>query len=51
LGLEMIATGIESSQQLTQLKNLQCKYGQGYFFLRPINGEQAQVLLHVQSLN
>ncbi len=51
LGLEMIATGIESSQQLTQLKSLQCKYGQGYFFLRPINGEQAQVLLHVQSLN
>lgn len=51
LGLEMIATGIESSQQLKQLKSLQCKYGQGYFFLRPINGEQAQVLLQVQSLN
>jgi FlaA1/EpsC-like NDP-sugar epimerase/EAL domain-containing protein (putative c-di-GMP-specific phosphodiesterase class I) len=50
-GLDMIATGIESPQQLTQLKNLQCKYGQGYFFLRPINGEQAQALLQVQSLN
>jgi FlaA1/EpsC-like NDP-sugar epimerase/EAL domain-containing protein (putative c-di-GMP-specific phosphodiesterase class I) len=50
-GLDMIATGIESPQQLTQLKNLQCKYGQGYFFLRPINGEQAQTLLQVQSLN
>jgi FlaA1/EpsC-like NDP-sugar epimerase/EAL domain-containing protein (putative c-di-GMP-specific phosphodiesterase class I) len=50
-GLDMIATGIESPQQLTQLKSLQCKYGQGYFFLRPINGEQAQALLQVQSLN
>jgi FlaA1/EpsC-like NDP-sugar epimerase/EAL domain-containing protein (putative c-di-GMP-specific phosphodiesterase class I) len=49
--LDMIATGIESPQQLTQLKNLQCKYGQGYFFLRPINGEQAQALLHTQRLN
>ncbi len=50
-GLDMIATGIESPQQLTQLKNLQCKYGQGYFFLRPVNGAQAQALLQVQSLN
>ncbi|WP_404784038.1 polysaccharide biosynthesis protein [Altericista sp. CCNU0014] len=50
-GLDTIATGIESPQQLTQLKNLQCKYGQGYFFLRPINGAQAQTLLQVQSLN
>jgi FlaA1/EpsC-like NDP-sugar epimerase/EAL domain-containing protein (putative c-di-GMP-specific phosphodiesterase class I) len=50
-GLDMIATGIESPHQLTQLKNLQCKYGQGYFFLRPVKGEQAHVLLQGQSLN
>jgi FlaA1/EpsC-like NDP-sugar epimerase/EAL domain-containing protein (putative c-di-GMP-specific phosphodiesterase class I) len=50
-GLDMIATGIESPHQLTQLKNLQCEYGQGYFFLRPVKGEQARVLLQGQSLN
>ncbi len=50
-GLDMIATGIESPHQLTQLKNLRCKYGQGYFFLRPVEGEQAHVLLQGQSLN
>jgi FlaA1/EpsC-like NDP-sugar epimerase/EAL domain-containing protein (putative c-di-GMP-specific phosphodiesterase class I) len=50
-GLDMIATGIESHHQLTQLKNLRCKYGQGYFFLRPVKGEQAHVLLQGQSLN
>jgi FlaA1/EpsC-like NDP-sugar epimerase/EAL domain-containing protein (putative c-di-GMP-specific phosphodiesterase class I) len=50
-GLDMIATGIESPHQLTQLKNLRCKYGQGYFFLRPVKGAQAHVLLQGQSLN
>lgn len=50
-GLDMIATGIESSHQLTQLKTLRCKYGQGYFFLRPIEGKQAEVLLQSQCLN
>jgi FlaA1/EpsC-like NDP-sugar epimerase/EAL domain-containing protein (putative c-di-GMP-specific phosphodiesterase class I) len=50
-GLDMIATGIESPHQLTQLKNLRCKYGQGYFFLRPVKGEHAHVLLQGQSLN
>jgi EAL domain-containing protein (putative c-di-GMP-specific phosphodiesterase class I) len=50
-GLDMIATGIESPHQLTQLKNLRCKYGQGYFFLRPVEGEQAHVLIQGQSLN
>ncbi len=50
-GLDMIATGIESRHQLTQLKNLRCQYGQGYFFLRPVEGKQAHVLLQEQSLN
>jgi FlaA1/EpsC-like NDP-sugar epimerase/EAL domain-containing protein (putative c-di-GMP-specific phosphodiesterase class I) len=50
-GLDMIATGIESPHQLTQLKNLRCKYGQGYFFLRPVKGEHAHILLQGQSLN
>jgi FlaA1/EpsC-like NDP-sugar epimerase/EAL domain-containing protein (putative c-di-GMP-specific phosphodiesterase class I) len=50
-GLDMIATGIESPHQVTQLKNLQCQYGQGYFFLRPIEGKQAHGLMQGQSLN
>ncbi len=50
-GLDIIATGIESPQQFTELKTLQCKYGQGYYFLRPIESDQTHVLLQGQSLN
>jgi FlaA1/EpsC-like NDP-sugar epimerase/EAL domain-containing protein (putative c-di-GMP-specific phosphodiesterase class I) len=50
-GLDLIATGIESTQQLAQLKTLQCQYGQGYYFLRPVERDQAHVLLQGQSLN
>ena len=50
-GLDIIATGIESPLQFTELKTLQCKYGQGYYFLRPLESDQAHVLLQGQSLN
>lgn len=50
-GLDMIATGIESTRQLTHLETLQCKYGQGYYFLQPIEGEQVHVLLQGRSLS
>jgi FlaA1/EpsC-like NDP-sugar epimerase/EAL domain-containing protein (putative c-di-GMP-specific phosphodiesterase class I) len=44
-GLEIIAMGIETPKQVMQLKNLQCKYGQGYFFLKPISGKEAKTLM------
>jgi EAL domain-containing protein (putative c-di-GMP-specific phosphodiesterase class I) len=44
-GIEMIAMGIETPKQVMQLKTLQCKYGQGYFFLKPISGKEAKTLM------
>ena len=41
LGLEVIAEGIETYEQLTQLQNLQCEYGQGYYFAKPLGKEAA----------
>lgn len=35
-GIPTIAEGIEELSQLTQLGGLNCEYGQGYFFQRPI---------------
>jgi len=35
LGIEVIAEGIETNQQLTQLRSLNCQYGQGYLFSQP----------------
>src|SRR5205085_1886326 len=34
LGLDVIAEGIETPEQLAQLTALQCEYGQGYLFSR-----------------
>ena len=45
LGLDVITEGIETAQQLEALKTLNCKYGQGYYFSRPLNAAAATKLL------
>lgn len=36
LGIDVTAEGVETAEQLAQLKALKCKYGQGYFFSEPL---------------
>ncbi|NEQ35057.1 MAG: EAL domain-containing protein [Okeania sp. SIO3I5] len=45
LGLDVVAEGIETEEQLTQLKDLGCEYGQGYLFSKPVNVTEATALL------
>jgi EAL domain-containing protein (putative c-di-GMP-specific phosphodiesterase class I) len=45
LGLDVIAEGVETLEQADLLKELQCKYAQGFFFSKPINAEDVQRLL------
>ncbi|NEO14785.1 MULTISPECIES: polysaccharide biosynthesis protein [unclassified Moorena] len=47
LGVDLIATGVETSRQIDQLKILNCKYGQGYFFSKPVDVEAAITLIGV----
>lgn len=37
LSLKVIAEGIETEAQLSTLKNLQCLYGQGFLFAKPLD--------------
>lgn len=41
LGMDVVAEGVETQKQLAQLRALQCEYGQGYFFSKPLTGEAA----------
>ena len=45
LGMDVIAEGIETAEQLAKLRSLGCEYGQGYFFSKPLPADQATELL------
>jgi EAL domain-containing protein (putative c-di-GMP-specific phosphodiesterase class I) len=45
LKMKVIAEGIETSEQLAQLKTLNCEYGQGYFFAKPMKAEAAELFI------
>ena len=42
LGMDVVAEGIETIDQLHQLKTLKCEYGQGFLFSRPVPCEEAE---------
>jgi EAL domain-containing protein (putative c-di-GMP-specific phosphodiesterase class I) len=48
LHLDVIAEGVETTEQLVLLKKLQCKYGQGYYFSKPLSAKEAGSLLAEQ---
>ena len=50
LGMETIAEGIETRDQLEMLRQMRCGYGQGYYLSRPLDREQAEVTLQGRGL-
>jgi len=45
LGMDVTAEGIESLEELSLLKNLDCECGQGYYFSKPVDSQAATALL------
>jgi diguanylate cyclase (GGDEF)-like protein len=45
IGLEIVAEGIETPQQITQLQTLGCGYGQGYWLSKPLDSQSATKLI------
>jgi EAL domain-containing protein (putative c-di-GMP-specific phosphodiesterase class I) len=48
--MEVVAEGVETEDQLAQLRALKCEYGQGYLFSRPVDAETARMLILARSL-
>jgi diguanylate cyclase (GGDEF)-like protein len=44
LGMDVTAEGVETPEQLAQLKALGCEFGQGYLFSRPVDQNAAELL-------
>ncbi len=50
LNLDVIAEGIETTRQLEQLKILDCEYGQGFLFSRPVPEREIEQILAKEGL-
>ena len=49
LGMDVIAEGIETESEMKILQSLNCEYGQGYFFAKPVSALDATKLLRENS--
>lgn len=45
LSMEVVAEGVETPEQSSQLRDLGCEYGQGYLFSRPLDEATASTFL------
>jgi EAL domain-containing protein (putative c-di-GMP-specific phosphodiesterase class I) len=43
-GLHVIAEGIEDAEQLSILRSLGCDHGQGYYFAKPLDADDPDLL-------
>ena len=45
LGMDAVAEGVETQEQLTLLRNLNCQNGQGFFFSKPLDVAGAEAII------
>ena len=45
MNMQVVAEGIETPEQLAQLRSLNCDFGQGYFFSKPLTAEKVVELI------
>jgi EAL domain-containing protein (putative c-di-GMP-specific phosphodiesterase class I) len=45
LGLEVVAEGVETKEQLERIHDLGCRFAQGYLFARPVPLDEVGELL------
>jgi diguanylate cyclase (GGDEF)-like protein len=50
LGLNVVAEGVETAQQLDCLKNYNCHAGQGYYLFKPLEADAIAILLEAMPI-
>ena len=45
LDMDLVAEGVETASQLAQLRALKVEYGQGYYFAKPLDSDEAEALI------
>jgi EAL domain-containing protein (putative c-di-GMP-specific phosphodiesterase class I) len=45
LGMQVIAEGVETEEQLSQLRLLKCQYAQGFLFSEPLHAARADLFI------
>ena len=48
LGMDVVAEGVETAEQLAQLQSLGCEYAQGFYFSRAVDAATAAGLIASQ---
>ncbi len=48
MGINVVAEGVETKEQLAKLRALKCRYAQGYFFSEPVESKLIEGLLAAQ---
>lgn len=51
LGMDVVAEGVENAEQLSFLRDINCSYGQGYHYSRPVNSTSATEMIKEMQLN
>ena len=46
IGIEVVAEGVETKEQLDYLKGISCDYIQGYYFSRPLPEQDFETMLN-----
>ena len=45
MGLNVVAEGVETQEQLEHLRHLDCAYGQGFLFSHPMTAKETEELI------
>jgi diguanylate cyclase (GGDEF)-like protein/PAS domain S-box-containing protein len=48
LGMNVVAEGVETADQLAQVRALGCEFAQGFYFSRPVDADGAEQLISTQ---